>query len=169
MDLINFFKVSAAFNRVGEIKLVPNVRGAIFGAAATGRRRKRAKQFEVGEILLEDVCICVDSCVWNDLLGDHVGAAFSPEFRLDVKVGPHELLTENGEGRLAKDIGMKVNDKLIRLLTRLVMRETLKTSTLASMVITSLALDTDARVRQQTKNKSLSPPPLEGEDTRSDR
>lgn len=55
---------------------------------------------------------------------------------------------------------MMLNEKLVRLLARLVMRETLKTSTLTSMVITSLALDTDARGRQQHKHKSLSPPPL---------
>lgn len=164
------YQVGAAFNRVGEIKVVPSVRETLFGPRAVGRRKKRPKRFEVGEILLEDICICVDAGVWNDLLGDHVGAAFSPEFRLGVKVGPQELLTANGEGRTAREIGMLLNEKLIRLLTRLVMRETLKTSTLTSMVLTSLALDTDARVRQlQTKNKSLSPPPLDGEETRSDR
>lgn len=44
----------------------------------------------------------------------------------------------------------------------MVLGETLKTSTLTSMVITSLALDTDARGRRQGKHqKSLSPPPAE--------
>ena len=68
-----------------------------------------------------------------------------------------ELSTANGEGRLASEIGALVSDKLVRLLARLVMRETLKTSTLTSMVITSLALDTDARGRRQ--KKSVSPTP----------
>lgn len=74
-----------------------------------------------------------------------------------------ELLTPNGKGRLPGDIGKLLNDKLVRLLARLVMRETLKTSTLTSVVITSLALDTDARGRrlQGKHNKSLSPPPIE--------
>lgn len=74
-----------------------------------------------------------------------------------------ELLTANGKGRLAGEIGKLVNDKLVRLLSRLVMRETLKTSTLTSVVIASLALDTDARGRRQGRhNKSLSPPPVQG-------
>lgn len=79
-----------------------------------------------------------------------------------------ELKTPNGRGRLAGDIGKLVNDKLVRLLSRLVMRETLKTSTLTSVMIASLALDTDARGRQQGKhhNKSPSPPPLDGEGSR---
>lgn len=79
-----------------------------------------------------------------------------------------ELLTPNGKGRLPADIGKLLNDKLVRLLARLVMRETLKTSTLTSVVITSLALDTDARGRrlQGKHNKSLSPPPIERGDRR---
>lgn len=86
-------QVSAAFDRVGDIKLVPKVwkRGDEERNASAGRRKDglvRMKRFEVGEIFLEDVRICVDSGVWHDLLGDHVGAAFSPEFRLGVKVGP---------------------------------------------------------------------------------
>lgn len=73
-----------------------------------------------------------------------------------------ELLTPTGKGRLAGDIGKLINDKLVRLLSRLVMRETLKTSTLTSVVIASLALDTDARGRRQGKhNKSLNPPPVQ--------
>ncbi|CAN0262618.1 unnamed protein product, partial [Ectocarpus sp. 12 AP-2014] len=151
-------QVSAAFDRVSDIKVVPKL-------WRWGKKRgpKRRKRFEVGEIFLEDVCICVDSGVWNDLLGDQVGAAFSPEFRLSVRVGSKELLTPNGKGRLPGDIGKLLNDKLVRLLARLVMRETLKTSTLTSVVITSLALDTDARGRrlQGKHNKSLSPPPIQ--------
>lgn len=75
--------MSAAFDRVSDIKVVPKL-------WRWGKKRgpKRRKRFEVGEIFLEDVCICVDSGVWNDLLGDQVGAAFSPEFRLSVRVGP---------------------------------------------------------------------------------
>lgn len=64
---------------------------------------------------------------------------------------------------------MIVNDKLVRLLARLVMRETLKTSTLTSMVITSLALDTDARGRRQNKHqKSPNPGSVEEEDWERD-
>lgn len=83
--------MSAAFDRVGDIKLVPKVwkRGEERTRPAAGSRRR--KRFEVGEIVLEDVCVCVDAGVWNDLLGDHVGAAFSPEFRLGVKVGPQVM------------------------------------------------------------------------------
>lgn len=79
-----------------------------------------------------------------------------------------ELRTPNGKGRLSSDIGTMVNDKLVRLLSRLVMRETLKTSTLTSVMIASLALDTDARGRKQGRhnNASLSPPPVQGKDGR---
>lgn len=49
-----------------------------------------------------------------------------------------------------------MSEKLVRLLARLVMRETVKTSTLMSLVVTSLALDTDARGRRQ---KNLASPP----------
>ncbi|CAM9536600.1 unnamed protein product [Pylaiella littoralis] len=148
-------QVSAAFDRVSDIKVVPNL-------WRWGRRRgaKKRRRYEVGEIFLEDVCICVDSGVWNDLLGAQVGAAFSPEFRLSVHVGPKDLRTPDGKGQLPGDIGKLLNDKLVRLLSRLVMRETLKTSTLTSVVIASLALDTDARRRQQGR-KSLSPPPVQ--------
>ena len=80
-----------------------------------------------------------------------------------VLFSQQELRTQHGNGRLAGEIGKLVNDKLVRLLSRLVMRETLKTSTLTSVVIASLALDTDARGRRQGRhNKSLSPPPVEG-------
>lgn len=71
-----------------------------------------------------------------------------------------ELLTSDGQGRLANEIGSLINDKVVRLLAKLVMRETVKTSTLTSMVITSLALDTAARGQRHSKRqKSLSPPP----------
>lgn len=78
--------MSAAFDRVSDIKVVPSLWR--WGRGRRGGARKRKKRFEVGEIFLEDVCICVDAGVWNDLLGDQVGAAFSPEFRLSVNVGP---------------------------------------------------------------------------------
>lgn len=71
-----------------------------------------------------------------------------------------ELLTPDGRGRPARDIGMLLNEKLVRLLARLVMREMVKTATLYGVMLTSFALDTDARCRQQNKHKSLSPPPL---------
>ena len=77
--------MSAAFDRVSDIKVVPSLWR---WGRRRGAPRKRKKRFEVGEIFLEDVCICVDAGVWNDLLGDQVGAAFSPEFRLSVNVGP---------------------------------------------------------------------------------
>lgn len=85
-------QVSAAFDRVSDIKLVPNIWKALpwrgKGGAGQGQVQKAKKRYEVREILLEDVCICVDAGVWNDLLGDHVGAVFSPQFCLGVKVGP---------------------------------------------------------------------------------
>lgn len=107
-------KVSASFDRVGNIKLIPSVwelseewrrRVLVFLLGSGGAtffmpmptivaKIKKPKRFEVGEILLEDVCICVDAGVWNDLLGDHVGAAFSPEFRLGVKIGPQVSFCE---------------------------------------------------------------------------
>lgn len=82
-------QVSAAFDRVSDIKLVPNLRKALpWRGKGSGEQRNAKKRYEVREILLEDVCICVDAGVWNDLLGDHVGAVFSPQFCLGVKVGP---------------------------------------------------------------------------------
>lgn len=85
--------MSATFNRVANLKLLPTLwkaRGP--GDNLESSSKKEPKRFEVSEILLEDVCICVGAGVWNDLLGDHVGAAFSPEFRLGVKVGPQASL-----------------------------------------------------------------------------
>lgn len=82
-------KVSAAFDRVSDIKLFPKTWKAFPGwgkRESAGQHAK--KRYEVREIFLEDVCICVDAGVWNDLLGDHVGAVFSPQFCLGVKVGP---------------------------------------------------------------------------------
>lgn len=88
--LLSQQQVSAAFDRMGDIKLVPKLKAwqSDRKGAAAGRGPRRKKRFEVREILLEDVCICVDAGVWNDLLGDQVGAAFSPEFRLRIKIGP---------------------------------------------------------------------------------
>ena len=82
-------KVSAAFDRVSDINLFPKIWKA-FPGWGKGRSmgQKAKKRYEVREIFLEDVCICVDAGVWNDLLGDHVGAVFSPQFCLGVKVGP---------------------------------------------------------------------------------
>lgn len=79
--------MSATFNRVANIKLLPDF-WRPRGSGKRGVSKREPKRYEVAEILLEDVCICVDSGVWNDLLGDHVGAAFSPQFCLEVKVGP---------------------------------------------------------------------------------
>lgn len=82
--------MSVTFNRVANIKLVPNLwgPGSAGGSASKQGGKREPKRYEVGEILLDDVCICVDSGVWHDMLGDHVGAALSHEFHLGVKVGP---------------------------------------------------------------------------------
>ena len=89
-------QVSSTVGRMGEIKLIPtlwrwgNMRGGATEIAGASKKTNNidTRRYDVGEILLEDVCICVDAGVWNDLLGDQVGAVFSPEFRLEVKIGP---------------------------------------------------------------------------------
>lgn len=73
---------------MGEIKLIPNLWPSIAKWRRSGAPKNKKKRYEVGEIFLEDMCICVDAGVWSDLLGDHLGEVFSPEFRLEVKIGP---------------------------------------------------------------------------------
>lgn len=80
---------------MSNIKLVPSVlsrgdgdeRAYLMGGWWKLRTQKKRLRYEVKEVFLEDVCICVDAGVWNDLLGDHMGEAISRQFRLKVKVG----------------------------------------------------------------------------------
>lgn len=59
---------------------------------------RRRRQYIIGSLRVHDARVVVGPSVWRQLMGEHVGAAFVPELRAEVRLRAAELLGPNGEG-----------------------------------------------------------------------
>lgn len=129
-------QIGDTFRRIGGVRLFRRM-------VPPRRRTLNPKRYKVGAINLEDARLQLCPSIWCDLVGNDVGLTFRRDYKLSMNLGSQELTPVNSmhEGLTAREIGEMVKERLVHMLTKMVLQEAFRATTLTSILLGSLAAE----------------------------